>query len=51
MSKSKQAETFPANDALFDGAFRGLIADLAVPDLTSSKITTNTYVRLGISAT
>jgi hypothetical protein len=49
MTTKKKTETFPAIDEKFDAAFRGLIADLGVPDLTSSQTSTDTYIRLGIS--
>jgi hypothetical protein len=49
MTKKKKAITFPAKDALFDGAFRGLVTDLGTPDTTSSSPAVDTYTRLGIS--
>jgi len=51
MTKKKKSETFPATDAKFDGAFRELMADQAVPDATSSAPATDTYIRLGLNIT
>lgn len=46
MTKKKKAETFPAKEAKFDGAFRNLVANLSVADPTSSQPTVLTWKRL-----
>jgi hypothetical protein len=51
MTKKKKAITFPVKESPFDGAFRGLVAYLGVPDPSSSSPTVNTYIRLGLNAT
>jgi hypothetical protein len=49
--KAEKSLKFPTKDALFDAAFKALMADLAVPDPQSSSPAVDTYVRLGINTT
>jgi hypothetical protein len=49
--KAEKSLKFPTKDALFDAAFKNLMADLAVPDPQSSTPLVDTYVRLGINTT
>ena len=54
MALAKKAEkslSFPVKDALFDSAFKALMANLAVPDPQSSSPAVDTYVRLGVNTT
>ncbi len=49
--KAEKSLAFPVKDALFDAAFKNLMANLAVPDTTSSTPAVDTYVRLGVNTT
>jgi hypothetical protein len=47
--KAEKSLAFPVKDALFDAAFKTLMANLAVPDTQSSTPAVDTYVRLGVN--
>jgi hypothetical protein len=47
--KTEKSLAFPVKDALFDAAFKALMADLAVPDPQSSSPLVVTYTRLGVN--
>ncbi len=49
--KAEKSLAFPVKDALFDAAFKALMADLAVPDPQSSSPLVVTYTRLGVNTT
>ena len=49
--KAEKSLSFPVKDALFDSAFKALMANLAVPDPQSSSPAVDTYVRLGVNTT
>jgi len=49
--KAEKSLEFPVKDALFDAAFKALMADLAVPDPQSSQPAVVTFTRLGVNTT